>query len=202
MSRSAVLEGLKKWILPVLSDRSPFRLERQQRSFKSDSGLGSEFEIGRRNSRGHACPLAPFHRGGSTTREWCTCRGSTVLWMGTHTWFERSIPIRSIPLSRGSWVNKKEKKWKKGSGNSAPRGGEEKRRRRRRGAAVVDGKGWTGRTGWTGAKEKVKNKKKKRCERDDGKRRMKGRRKKKKRWNSVVYPVIYNWKLGTTRRTT
>lgn len=23
---------------------------------------------------------------------------------------------------------------------------------------------------------------------------------KKKRWNSVVYPVIYNWKLGTTTR--
>lgn len=59
MLRSAVLEGLKKWISPVLSDRTPFRLERQQRSFKSDSGLGSEFEIGRRNSRGHACPLVP-----------------------------------------------------------------------------------------------------------------------------------------------
>lgn len=25
-------------------------------------------------------------------------------------------------------------------------------------------------------------------------------RREKKRWNSVVYPVIYNWKLGTTTR--
>lgn len=36
-----------------------FQLDRRQRSFKSDSGLGSEFKIGRRNSRGHACSLVP-----------------------------------------------------------------------------------------------------------------------------------------------
>lgn len=74
--------------------------------------------------------------------------------------------------------------------------GEEGKRRKRE-DPVVDGKGWAGRTG---AKEKEKNKKKKRSGRR-GKRRMK-RKRKKKRWNSVVYPVIYNWKLGTTRRTT
>jgi len=36
-----------------------FEVDRQQRSFKSDSGLGSELKIGRRNSGGHACSLVP-----------------------------------------------------------------------------------------------------------------------------------------------
>lgn len=39
--------------------------------------------------------------------------------------------------------------------------------------------------GWTGGKERRTSKQKER---------------EKKRWNSVVYPVIYNWKLGTTTR--
>lgn len=90
----------KKWISPVLSDRTPFRLERQQRSFKSDSGLGSEFEIGRRNSRGHACPLVPS-RGFYYARV-VHVSGIDSFMNGDHTWFERSVPIRSIPLPRGS----------------------------------------------------------------------------------------------------
>lgn len=101
MLRFPVLgEVEKKWISPVLSDRTPFRLERQQRSFKSDSGLGSEFEIGRRNSRSHACPLVPSR--GFYYARMVHVSGIDSFMNGDHTWFERSVPIRSIPLPRGS----------------------------------------------------------------------------------------------------
>jgi len=55
----------------------------------------------------------------------------------------------------------------------------------------IDGKGWA--NGTNGSKVEKEKNKKKRIGRS-------WRKKKKKRWNSVVYPVIYNWKLGTTAR--
>jgi len=91
------VEKLKKWISLILHDLG---WGVSGAPFKSDSGLESEFEIGRRNSRGNACPLVP--RGFREPRasgarvedrqfyEWGTTRGSNA------------APIRSIPLPRGS----------------------------------------------------------------------------------------------------
>lgn len=182
-----------------MSDRAPlFLLERQQRSFKSDSGLGSELEIGRRNSRGPARSRVPYR-----AREWCTCRGSTVLWMGT-TRGSNALPRYAVYRFREAvrWIRKEKKKEEEERERelpSVPRGGEEKKREEpRRWWERVSARGRKGDVymGWTGAKKKEKNKKRKRKEERGGWRERRDRRRKKKRWNSVVYPVIYNWKLG------
>lgn len=166
----------------VLQDRGLFsQFDRQQRSFKSDSGLGSEFKIGRRNSRGHACSPVP-------SRVPSRASGARV---GDRQFYEwgphvvRTLPRYAAYRFREAvrCIKKKEEE------RSESLGREEKKER----SPTLMGKG--GRTGTNGGEvEKEKNKKKKRTAEGGG------RRKKKKRWNSVVYPVIYNCKLGTTAR--
>lgn len=72
----------------TLRDCIPLRTGRQQRFFKSDSGLGSEFEIGRRNSRGNVCARS-FHEGSEGRARAVHVSRIDSFMNGDHTWFER-----------------------------------------------------------------------------------------------------------------
>lgn len=61
------------------------QLDRQQRSFKSDSGLGSEFKIG---EIVEATRARSFHRGFRRARA-VHVSGIDSFMNGDHTWFER-----------------------------------------------------------------------------------------------------------------
>lgn len=87
--------------------RPRFDLRRRQRAFKSDFSLGSKLEIGRRNSRGRVRSIS--------TRGF-RARGARVgdrqfyEWGGTTTRGSNAAPIRSVPLPRGSWLDKEKKR--------------------------------------------------------------------------------------------
>lgn len=70
------------------------------------------------------------------------------------------------------------------------------RRERRRSPLLMDaGRRADGRTGWLRSAEEKGEEQEKGEQKEEAE-----SKRKKKRWNSVVYPVIYNWKLGTTAR--